>query len=275
MGRVNLKGVDSADPRLTLDDRPDPTWWTEAGEDAAKRLSGQSVLRHAEAVSQRASIETLMEVALANGLPRSRPLKPWEPDKLNPRHLQAILMKAAGVSNKLIAAELGVGEPNISVVVNHPDAQYILARIIGYAAENVVDIEARIQGMAPMVLDRFSDILATSKKEEIVVKLGFGLLDRAGYGEVKKQEAVVKHEFAMPTKQVELLADAIKEAQGIEDAQYVVVASDAIQKENQLPPGGPNPVGSEGGSGQSRLSALLADAGEPPVSSPQHSLRIA
>ena len=71
----------------------------------------------------------LFEAALHGELPRRRELKPWEPDKLSPRHLEMIMMRASGVAPGIIARFFDVDPSNVSIVVNHPDAKYLMGSI--------------------------------------------------------------------------------------------------------------------------------------------------
>jgi predicted transcriptional regulator len=235
--KVNLSQIGSSDPRLGLDEGDDPCWWDTDSSATAGRLAnhpgpgpgrtgyGHDCTLPPETVGtrQRESIEELFDAALAGFLPRSRDLKPWEPDKLNPRHLQVINLKAAGVSNKKIAEMLAISEPNVSVIVNHPDSQYILARIIAYAAENVVDVEARIKATAPLAHEKLVEILTTSPKQELVAKVAFGFLDRAGYGAVQKAEIKQSVSISVPKEEANLIRDAIREASQIQEADYVIL----------------------------------------------------
>jgi transcriptional regulator len=266
MGKINLRDLDSSDPRLGMDPKPDPKWWedTEVEGPSRQGYGHEAILPpSSEGIAQRESIEELFDAALAGFLPRSRELKPWEPDKLNPRHLQIINLRAAGVSNRKISEMLNIGEANVSVVTNHPDAQYILARIIAYAAENVADVEARIRATAPLAHERLVDILTTSKKEESVIKVAFGILDRAGYGAVQKAEVKQTHEVVVAKTEATLISQAIRESQQIQEADYVFVSEDS-------PPGSPT-RGSDGGQADStdRSSSVSEDANMPPVSGSQ------
>jgi predicted transcriptional regulator len=262
MPKINLKDVDSSDPRLE-DDSPDPVWW----EDEKPGRNGyghKAVLPPAsEGTAQRESIEDLFDAAMAGFLPRSRELKPWEPDKLNPRHLQIINLKAAGVSNTKIAEMLGIGETNVSIIVNHPDSKYLLARIVAYAAENVTDIRARIEASAALAHEKLMEVLTTSTKEDSIIKVGFGLLDRAGYGAVQKSESKVVNEIHMAKEEASLISQAIRESSSIEEAEYVILPE-------EQPPGSPGSIGSDGGHNEQSLSE---DASTPPASGSQDQLR--
>lgn len=229
-----------ADPREQLDDRPDPEWWS-SDEAASGQILDPMISKLSEGVAQREDIEQLMQKALAGDIPRSRDLKPWEPDKLNPRHLQILLLKVSGMKQRTIAALLELDESNVSIVCNHPDSEYIMARMLSFAAENAIDVQAKMKLAAPAIADRLIDVALHSKKEELAAKVGFGLLDRAGYGAVHKAETKNEHKVVLEKKQAGLLADAIRESRQIEDADYTVVTPGSPRSEG----GSPNRSGAE------------------------------
>lgn len=274
--KVNLSGSflepPTGDPRAASTG-PDPVWWDTPNKPeevpSPTRLDAsdeevQEYLPGGPLTAIPDDIEESFQMAMAGLLPRSRELKPWEPEKLNPRHLQILMLKATGLKNRVIARLLNIQEGNVSIVVNHPDSQLILAKMLASASKQVIDVEAKIQAAAPAITERLIGIAVNSKSEQVAAKVGFGLLDRAGYGAKQKIEAEHKHSLNVSPEHAHLLSAAIKEATEIEDADYVIVDRD--DDRGGLPPGGQAPGLSEGGLRQDRNS----DTDEPPVSSPQH-----
>ena len=243
MGKVNLSrsglGREDPGPRDPREDNsPDPVWWTgQRPVDQELFGEGRQKATRAERAEMldpllstisgqpeaRRSIEDLFQSALEGTLPRSRALKPWEPEKLSSQHLQVLLLRAAGMKQRRIAALLELDEQNVSIIVNHPDSQLILSRMLAHAAENVIDVQAKMKLAAPQIVDRLMDIALFSPKTELAAKVGFGLLDRAGYGAAKKIEAKTESHIIVDGPQAGLLADAIRESNTIEDVEYVIV----------------------------------------------------
>jgi transcriptional regulator len=147
---------------------------------------------------RRQEIQELMAQALEGTLPRTRDLKPWEPATLNARHVQMVMLKASGLRQSKIAEVLQVTDANVSVALGHPDSQFILARVLSYAAEQVSDVSIRLKAHAPEMLDVALHHARTAKAN-VASKNAFKLLEMAGYGATQKAE--VEHRFSVPADQ--------------------------------------------------------------------------
>jgi hypothetical protein len=178
------------------------------------------------------AMEELIARCLSGLLPRSRPLKSWEPDTLDERHIQAILLRATGMKQNAIAAVTGWEESWVSVVLNHPDAQFILTKLLSYAADNVIDLTTRIKATAPEAFDTVVTVMRTSNDEKVRTANAFEILKMAGYGANKPAAQAAPSgptvnigqmnvATSVPTKGLNLLAAAISEAQGIGEVRYV------------------------------------------------------
>ena len=152
---------------------------------------------------------------------RGRSLKYWENLRLKPQHIQMIVMKAAGYRNNVIAERFGMTQARVSVILNHPDAMSVLSRLVSFQAENLLDIKARIQAHSGEALDTVLTAMRSAPEWKDRAKIGFSLLDRAGYGATQKSEVV--HRLELPTHEAQELTLALRESQEIEDADYVVL----------------------------------------------------
>lgn len=206
----------SADPRLQLDAEDD-----QAREQRQAESEGFALKR---ANSGRVDLDNLIAAALAGDIPRSRELKSWEPAKLNPVHIEIIMMRASGIKQRTIAQFLGLTDSTVSIVLGHPDAQYIMARVLGNAAHEVADVSERFKLMAPEALETVAEVMRFGK-EQNRLKAAFSILDRAGYG--AEQKTKITHEVNVPTESINLLSDAIREAGQAIEADYVIVGGGA------------------------------------------------
>ncbi len=227
--------------------------------DAPEASSG---LDSAEHFTEEARVQRMQEAMFAvmeGAVARGRSLKYWENLRLKPVHMQMLLMKAAGFKGRAIAEKLGYDEARVSVIVNHPDSMYLLSHLVSFQAETLLDVNARIHAHSGEALDT-ALMLLRNGKEEIREKVAFKLLDRAGYGAVKKVEAT--HKFEMPAAQASALTAALRESDEVEDMEY----ADFQVLEN----------GPAGGSGSPEESELL-DRVAPPnedQQAPVHSVEL-
>lgn len=175
-------------------------------------------------------VEELIQRAMAGAIPRLRELKSWEPDKLNPIHMQIIMLRSTGMKQRRIAEYLGIVESRVSVVLRSPDAQYVLNKLISYAADNVSDMQTRIAAYAPEALDVAVEVMRTSQNAGLRAKTAFEILGLAGYS--KTQKVQVSGGVAVAHGSINLLASALRESGLIEEIEYAPASG------NGLAPGG-------------------------------------
>lgn len=201
--------------------------------------SAPSVDDHFSAEGRNERMQLAMFEVMEGAAARGRSLKYWENLRLKPVHMQMLLMKAAGFTNRAIAQRLDYDESRISVIVNHPDAMYLLSHLVSYQAEALLDVKARVQAHAGEALDTVLFAMRTAPEIKDRANIGFKLLAMGGYGAIQKQE--VKHTVELSTTQAENLTNAVREASEIED----IPDGDweVIERE------GASPVGQAGGTG--------------------------
>ena len=190
-------------------------------EGAVEARDAESVLT--PSVHKKLELDQLYAMALSGLLPRSRELKSWEPARLDERHLQAVVMRAAGLQQGYIAKCLGFTEPWTSIILNHPDAQYLLSKIVGYASDNVLEIQTRIKGVAGEALDKIVEVMRSTSDQRLASNNAFELLKMAGYGAVEKKQ--VEHQVSVPKQSMDLLSAALNESNQIMvvESQYRMV----------------------------------------------------
>lgn len=209
-------------------------------------LEGRTVKRQA--------LDDLMARAMSGLLPRNRELKSWEPDVIDERHMQAIMMRASGLEQNVIAKVMGWTDAWVSVVLNHPDSQYILTKMVSYAADEVLDIQSRIKAHAGEALDKVVEVMRTTQDQRLASSNAFELLKMAGYSAVEKKE--VKTTLTVGKEQTDLLSQAISESRQIkarEGVDYRVVQSSVPERASSESPA-------------AHLESGQIGAGQPPVS---------
>lgn len=209
-------------------------------------------------------LNSLMVSTLDGKLGRGRSLRYWENLKLKPVHLQMLMAKAAGYSNRAIARQFEYDEARVSVIVNHPDAASVLAHLISYQAENLLDIKARIQAHAGEALDVVLTAMRTAPEAQQRAAIGFRLLDRAGYSAVQKSETV--HKFEMPAENAAALTRALNESSEVQDTDWEIVPDKAAAGQ----------VGGVGDSeeGKGSVGPNPSDVMEPPHNGQSEPLRL-
>ena len=203
---------------------------------------------------KRKALDDLIARAMSGLLPRNRSLKSWEPDLIDERHLQAIMMRASGLEQNVIAKVMGWTDSWVSVVLNHPDALYILTKMVSYAADEVLDIQTRIRAHAGEALDKVVEVMRNTQDDRLASTNAFELLKMAGHSAVQKMETRVA--VSITKEQSGLLVDAINESKKIRaqaGIDYRVVTSSVPERTSSVSPAVPLESG-QGGVGQPPVS---------------------
>lgn len=176
------------------------------------------------AVAQSEKINRMISMALAGALPRGRPLKPWEPDKLNARHISAIMLRAVGYQQNRIAELTGYSVPAVSVILNHPDSKALLAAILSEGAKQAIDISGQVKRDAPKMLKIVKEIADDLEvKPETRVRAAFGWLGMYERTLDREKGTDDTAKVSMHRDDADRLINAMKEAAQIRGATYVVV----------------------------------------------------
>jgi hypothetical protein len=205
------------------------------------------------------AISELFDRARRGDIPRGRPLHSWEPDSLNERHCQAIMMRCMGMKQKDIAIALGYTDATVSIVLNHPDATFIIDQLQGFSAVPILDIEGRLKRLTPKALDAIEAVFDDDIGDDPKVvnarvqraRMGFSLLEHNGHG--KKSEVKHDHQHSIAPASAALISRALRESREIENAEYSTV--------------GPTPGGGTEGSGPPTVLPPGTEA--PPLGGPQ------
>lgn len=185
----------------------------------------------------RPEIQRLFERAARGELPRNRPLKPWEPLRLNERHLAIVMMRSGGAEQNAIARVFGLTPSNVSIVLNHPDALFLLSHLQAMRATQPTDAEARLASLSGPALDVIEEVLSDPELPAVKKsRTAFDILRMNGHGSPKpKAPQEVVHRFEASPAQVDALTKALHAvAQPIDEEQYVL--ADAANEVRSIAP---------------------------------------
>lgn len=198
-------------------------------------------------VEQQAQIAELFERALVGELPRSRPLKTNEPERLNERHLAMVSMRATGLHQRLIAKAFGDNDLYVHQVLNHPDATYLLSQLLAMRAVSGNVFQERMEALAEPAMSAIEDALLEDDPETVKIALkraplAFRVLEQGGkiLKPASRLEGEVKHSFEASKDQLDLLRLALQEGREVRDAVYTVVEVSERGELKELPA---SPVG--------------------------------
>jgi hypothetical protein len=111
-----------------------------------------------------------------------RDLKPYEPMKFTPTHINICTLKAAGFKGNEISQMVGVEPARVSVILRHPYGMKLLAHLVPKNSARVLDIRTKMVEYADDLLDETFKAAMKEQDLDKLSKVTFGLLDRTGYG---------------------------------------------------------------------------------------------
>lgn len=143
-------------------------------------------------------------------------LKDHHTEKFSPRQVNMVMLKAAGFKGTEIAAALGCTNVTVSNTVNHPYGRKLMTSLMAARGVRVLDIRTKLDVYAGEILDQMFELTSQSKDLEAVSKVGFGLLDRAGYNATQKVQTVPAERGLASEGTLSRLASALEESQRVD-----------------------------------------------------------
>lgn len=137
------------------------------------------------------------------------------------KHQEIARQVVLGRSNGAIAAELGCTKQVVSDVRNSPIGQAEIDRLSRGRDESVMSISQRIEEFAPVALELIENIVkgrVPGASIALRAKLAGGQLARAGYGEVRKVQALHAH---LGRDDIEAIKRRAQEAGDVIEAEIV------------------------------------------------------
>lgn len=168
-------------------------------------------------------ISELFTQARENRLPTPGK-QPNEPNTLNELHLQMIMMRAQGMRQREIARVMNYTDSRVSIVLNSPDARYLLDQLHGLMGVGVTAIENRLQLLNERAVESIEEAFDSDDVKPLErAKLGFALLERNGFGVRREVEVQHNHTLQLNPRQESVLASALRESRTIEEVEYVEI----------------------------------------------------
>lgn len=96
-------------------------------------------------------------------------------------------LEMAGLKNCEIAKVMGWSEGRVSVTLCDERAAAERHEFASAVAEKVTDVHMRLQLHSNEALDKVVEVLRSDAKPDVILRAGFGLLDRAGYTAAPKE----------------------------------------------------------------------------------------
>lgn len=166
-------------------------------------------------------VPQLVEEAMRGTMRLTRPLKPWEPEKLNPVHIQMLMDRAMGMKPSELVQKYDMVASRVSVILNHPFAERIIGAILATLSDRVTDPIERMRGYAHEMIDVKVEIVRDKTTPKALKNaVASDWLDRIGYGARKQVEISVPTAPSVPDVAVGRLAQALEEARNTPKHDY-------------------------------------------------------
>lgn len=228
-----------------------------AGSLVAKALAAAETVDQLDAATEESispEVRDLISRCMDGTEPHSREFKPYEPLKFNTQHITMALMRAGGFRVGEIAQVLGTVPSRVSQILWHPYSIQIIRAMMHHQGARVIDIRTRLEEHASEILERMVELTLKEEDLDKVSKVGFGLLDRAGYGTQQKQASPSSAAPSATDSTLARLASALDESKQVDEVIMPTFKSK----------GPPADAGSRVGSADSPSDRADSDA--PPVS---------
>lgn len=152
----------------------------------------------------------------------------YQIESIWPQHKEVMRRLVLGEKHVVIAKALGVTPEMVSYTANSYLVKKEMAILMAKRDGITVDIAQDIQELTPIAIQRLGEILMDGgEKDSDTIKVGFGILDRAGHSPVKRS---INMNGTLTKKDIEdlkelgreKLAASKKNGNGIEDAEAVI-----------------------------------------------------
>jgi DNA-binding CsgD family transcriptional regulator/phosphotransferase system HPr-like phosphotransfer protein len=182
---------------------------------------------------QELRLEAIIGHAMSGALSDPSVRRSYDTQKLSPRALKVVQLRAAGMKIKDIAEVMCMSGSYVTRILTQEGSKVVLAALLGYASNEIVDVRTRLRSVASEMLEEIIDTTRNTRDPKLRSKNAFQLLALAGYGAVEEKKITVETRVEGP--QAKQLFEAINEAMQLEDGEivpnYSVLASEVVEQE--------------------------------------------
>lgn len=197
------------------------------------RQEPQKAEQHSEPVNNGPELFSRLKDIARRAVPEIE-TKDWAKgfqDKIEPQHIPFFLMRVQGYTLKEISQMTQVSVATVKRKLASPAGQELLRELYAEAGMVPGEITGAFQDAAMDAVEIVVDLAHHAEKEETRLKAAFSILDRAGYGAVKKQET--KSTVTVTTvssKDLEEMRNALQESMEM-PAEFEILSSTPIPED--------------------------------------------
>lgn len=127
-------------------------------------------------------------------------------------------------------------DATVSVILKHPYGRQLMAALLPYTAVQALNMKTKIQGYAAQLVDRLYEVGMDSEDEQVVARIGFGMMDRAGFSAPREAKISHTHSMAAPAASINRLSQALEESMQVSqipvEADYEIIESPSQPESN-------------------------------------------
>jgi hypothetical protein len=177
------------------------------------------------------AFQALIARLLAGTEPLSRPLWGQEPKKFNAGHIQLVMLRVAGFKAFEIAQMTGMHKQYVATILRHPYAVRLMQELLPSIASAALDMQATLETYSKSIIHKLGRIALETSDDKVAARVGFGILDRAGYTPVSR--AVTKHEHRIrgDSGQIDRLTKAMELSRQAREVPAQFTVAKTVKKE--------------------------------------------
>ena len=153
---------------------------------------------------------------------------PFEPRKINPRHLIVLKLHWKGIGNQQIADIVGITAQHVSNIINMPVARELYATFQENVFESLADVQETLQAAAPELLNEKLRLALNAKDERVRSTSCTELLQMSGHKPVSR--IVVERQDSPHDKYANMSEDQLRHEllKGVGNAELLTKETETV-----------------------------------------------